>query len=117
MRSSVPFAVFSGLLAAVYLWIAHTSGSEKTRSGDLLAGALLYGPLVVAGVSSLRCKTDEQVASLPWVLLAVLVLSTIFGAILGYNMAGALVGLVNLVICWVLVVGVIKAVSTKKNDV
>jgi len=107
MRSSAPFAVFSGLLAVAYLWIAYTSGTEKTRSGDLLAGALLYGPLLVAGVTSLLCKTNEQVASLPWVLLAVLVFCTVLAAILGYNMAGALVGLVNLVLCWVLAVRVL----------
>jgi hypothetical protein len=116
MRSSVLFAVFSGLLAAAYLWIAYTSGSEKTRSGDLLTGAMLYGPLVVAGITSLLCKTAEQVASLPWVLLAVLVLSTVFAAVLGYNMAGALVGLVNLVLCWVLAVRVFKTFGAEPHD-
>jgi hypothetical protein len=111
MRSNVPFAALSGLLAAIYFWIAYTSPGSNAgnRNDELLTSAVLYGPLVVAVVFSLLCKTDEQIASLPWLLIVVLTLSTIFMASLGWDMPGALLGLVNMVLCWILVVRVLMA--------
>jgi hypothetical protein len=104
MRERLLFTLLSGSLALAYLWIAYTSGSEKTRDGDLLAGALLYGPLIVAALAALFWKTASNFTARPWVLLLVLLLSTALMIGLGYNMAGGLVGLVNLVLCWVLAV-------------
>lgn len=118
MRAGIIFSFISGVLAAGYFWLAYTSGSEKTRDGDVLAGAVLYGPLVAASVASLLWKADVSTAARPWVLLLVLCVSSAFMAALGYNMAGAIVGLVNMVLCWVLAVRAIKAASVaKQNDV
>lgn len=116
MRAGITFSVLSSLLAVGYFWLAYTSGSEKTREGDVLAGAVLYGPLVVASIASLFWKNDGDPAARPWVLLLVLAASSAFMATLGYNMAGALVGLLNMVLCWALAVRAIQATSVARRD-
>ena len=84
--------------------MSYSSGSEATRQGDLLAGALLYGPLIISSLFAMLRKTGAIINPGIWVVLSLLIVSTAFMFGLGENMAGALVGLFNLVLCWVMMI-------------
>jgi hypothetical protein len=101
MKQNALAIAFMVGLALAYAVIAYTSGSEATRSGDLMAGALLYGPLIVGAASMLFRIKRVVVDGATLALAFSLALGTALMASIGYNMAGAIVGLINLVLCWV----------------
>jgi prepilin signal peptidase PulO-like enzyme (type II secretory pathway) len=117
MRAGFSFSLLSLVLAVAYFLIAYTSGSEQSREGDIMAGAILYGPLIAASIAALFHKAERNTASLPSTLLFVLFLTTGFMAIVGYNFAGLLVGIINLVLCWRLALMTIQASITVRKDV
>jgi prepilin signal peptidase PulO-like enzyme (type II secretory pathway) len=117
MRTALSFSLLSLILAGGYFLIAYTSGSEQSREGDIMAGAILYGPLIAASIAALFYKAERNTASLPLTLLFVLFLTTGFMAILGYNFAGLLVGIINSVLCWTLAVLTIQASTNVRKDV
>lgn len=117
MRAGLSFSFLSLILAGGYFLIAYTSGSEQSREGDVMGGAILYGPLIAASIAAFFCKAERNTELLPLRLLLVLFLTTAFMAILGYNFAGLLVGIINLVLCWILAIQTIRASTVERKNV
>ena len=96
MFVKVLFVACCLLFAFVYAVISYTSGPvPATRNGDLAAGAILYGPLLlaaaVAAVRIRHLKLNRSVAA----LLVWLTFGTALMIHIGYNLAGGLLGIIN----------------------
>lgn len=103
------FALLCTLLSAGYLYLSFVAAPpELWTPTELVVGSALYGPFFLAAISGLLFRPNVK-KTLPWGTLGFLLMSSAFMATLGYNMAGGLVGIVNLVFAWVLLIKTMRA--------
>ncbi len=117
MQPKLVFSAICLLLAVVYAAIAYTSGSTPdTRNSDLLIGAILYGPLLLASVAVWFRIEETPTDHITFLVLGALVFGTVLMALAGYNFAGLLVGMVNFVLAWTLAIRVINPLPSRDVD-
>jgi hypothetical protein len=111
------FALVCAALSAAYLFLSfHSAPPELWTPYELVAGSALYGPFLLTALFVL-VSGPRRTGPLPWKTLGFLMLSTAWMANLGYNMAGALVGLANLIFAWVLLIRTVKTTSKRADAV
>ena len=99
----LPHAWFAALNAATafYYWkVALISNSSAPPEYTVFQALLFDAPLGIATLAALFGVKIIPAKKLPWILLTVLIVLTVWMHQLGHNFAGAFVGFVNLVLCW-----------------
>jgi hypothetical protein len=111
------FALVCAGLSATYLFLSfHSAPPALWTPSELVIGSVLYGPFLLAALFVLTLGR-HRAETLPWKTLGFLVLSTAWMTNIGYNVAGALVGLVNMAFAWLLLIRTVETKSKKAKPV
>jgi len=96
------FGSLSVILAVAYAVMAFNMGPKDTHMDNFLWASMFYIPFFISSFQTFKYSKILVIKKGSWVCLFLLIDSTASMMSIGQNMAGAILGLVNLILCYVL---------------